>query len=156
MKLEFTSSQRAPSLDRGAQTLFEAVPPCDADNPLHSAQSDAQAALAKSERYVFDPQDGVRAVTLLERAARCFRRAGEEALHDRLRKEAQRLRATVESDVQLHRLRLERALAAGRTKSASQHIQFLQSAYGHRGQSSFYRGLRQLQTRLSAAKKEQP
>jgi len=66
----------------------------------------------KRERHPFYASDGVEAVGLYQTAAACFEQAGEAASAEELRSLARQLRADVNDDFRVRRLRLERALEA--------------------------------------------
>jgi hypothetical protein len=64
----------------------------------------------KRERHPFYTSDGVEAVALYRMSAACFERAGDAASATELEAAAQQLRADVNDDFRVRRLRLERAL----------------------------------------------
>jgi hypothetical protein len=64
----------------------------------------------KRERHPFYASDGVEAVSLYQTAAACFERAGDTPRAAELKALAQQLRADVNDDFRVRRLRLERSL----------------------------------------------
>ena len=101
-----------PETAATAPPLFGALPTCGADGPaaLHNAGEAAEAAAAKSERYVFSAQDGVTAVALYGKAQVCFGQAGQTNDARRMQTEREALTRRIEEDYTTHRLRLERGL----------------------------------------------
>jgi hypothetical protein len=100
--------------------LFGEAAPCGAEGPaaLHAAREAAEAAAAKSERYVFSAQDGVTAVTLYARAEACFGRSGAAADARRMATEREAMTRRIDEDYKTHRLRLERSLHHARFPEA--------------------------------------
>lgn len=92
--------------------LFQEVPTCPASGTAveHRASEDAEAALAKSERYPFDPSDGVESVRLYRTAQACYTALANAPAAAEMQREADYMQHRIEEDYRTHRLRLERAL----------------------------------------------
>lgn len=122
---------------------------CTSANPGHRAELARDAAEAKSERSVFDLQDGVSAVSLYEEASACYRRAGDEARGTASLARASELREGLLTDYKRRRLRLERALAAGQEHVAAKEVRRLQELLRHQPNSATSLALRRLALRLA-------
>ncbi len=85
---------------------------------LARADLDAEAALAKSERYPFDPSDGVESVTLYRQASSCYQGAGVADAATRMQEEATWMQRRIDDDYLSHRFRLERAIEQQRHADA--------------------------------------
>ncbi len=93
--------------------LFGAAETCPASGSAVLRQADlfSEIALAKSERYPFDPSDGVESVRLYRRSQACYSVGGVEDAATQMQLEGDFMQRRVEEDYAAHRLRLERALA---------------------------------------------
>lgn len=122
-----------PETAATAPPLFAALPVCGVQAPadLHNAREAAEAAAAKSERYVFSAQDGVTAVTLYAKAQVCFAQAGHAADAQRMQRERESLGQRIDEDYKTHRLRLERALRLGRFDDAAAEARALRALTRH-------------------------
>ncbi|GAB4200394.1 MAG: hypothetical protein OHK0013_11380 [Sandaracinaceae bacterium] len=100
--------------------LFATPEACPASGVAVLRQADlfAEIALAKSERYPFDPSDGVESVRLYRRSQACFQVAGVADAAAEMQREADFMERRVTEDYSAHRLRLERALAHQRFEDA--------------------------------------
>jgi hypothetical protein len=65
----------------------------------------------RTERYPYDPRDGIRGVTLLLRAGACHRAAGRTREANRAASAAKRLSSRIAQDYSAARVGLERALS---------------------------------------------
>lgn len=92
--------------------LFADVPVCADTGPGADRRADdnAEAALAKSERYPFDPGDGVESVRLYRTAQACYLALGNAPAAAEMQREGDYMQHRIEEDYRTHRLRLERAL----------------------------------------------
>jgi hypothetical protein len=115
--------------------LFAAAPPkCPEAEPAAAgsrAKEAADAARAKSERYPFAAQDGVRAAELYALAAACFTAAGRDGDADRMTRDRKSLVAHIDEDYRTHRLKLERAVEYRRTRQALLESRALLALVGH-------------------------
>ena len=107
-----------------------ATPPC----PVNvAARAHALAvekrilADGKRERHPFSAADGVEAVTLYQAAAACFALAGDTESASELTSVAARLRADVNDDFRVRRLRLDRALASRNDEVAAHEVIMLRT-----------------------------
>lgn len=100
--------------------LFDPEVPCPASgaSALYNADEDAEAALAKSERYPFDASDGVESVTLYRRSQSCYTTVGQTDAASRMRAEGDWMQRRIEEDFTTHRLRLTRAMEQERWPDA--------------------------------------
>lgn len=92
--------------------LFDAEVACPASgaSALYAADQDAEAALAKSERYPFDSSDGVESVTLYRRSQACYAAVGQADAASRMSAEGDWMQRRIEEDFTTHKLRLTRAM----------------------------------------------
>lgn len=100
--------------------LFASAETCPASGSTVLRQADllAEIALAKSERYPFDPSDGVESVRRYRQAQACYAAASQTSAAAEMQAEADFMQRRVEEDYAAHRLRLERALAHQRHEDA--------------------------------------
>ncbi|MBT8496524.1 MAG: FHA domain-containing protein, partial [Deltaproteobacteria bacterium] len=96
-------SAKAPELFASKLTCPKSGEPSGLGKELSSA------AVAKAERYAFDPADGIEAVELYRQAAACLEKAGERPLAAKITSAAEALEQTVGEDYKTHRVRLKRA-----------------------------------------------
>lgn len=92
----------------------ENAPRCKQSSPkqaLALARDHAVLADAKNERRPFHVQDGVKAVSLYEEAAACFRVANEPKAAAAYGKLAGKLKKEISNDYRTHRVRLEHAIS---------------------------------------------
>lgn len=114
----------------------------------HRADEDAEAAIAKSERYPFASQDGVEAVNLYMRSVSCYRAIGAEREARLMEREGNLMRRRIEEDYRHHRLRLERSLEHGRLPDALLETRALIELLRHQGDDPYITWLRQLARQL--------
>jgi len=120
----FLSDPGGTSIDTNAPAeqlvLFGEAPACPStgDTALYAADADAEAALAKSERYPFDPSDGVESVTLYRRSQACYALVGQTEAASRMQHEGDWMQHRIEEDYTTHRLRLERSMEQERWPDA--------------------------------------
>jgi hypothetical protein len=100
--------------------LFATPQPCDAQGSAVLRQADlySEIAMAKSERYPFDPSDGVHSARLYRRAQACYTQANVPASATEMQREAEFMERRVSEDYAAHQLRLGRALANERLEDA--------------------------------------
>ena len=82
------------------------------------ATQSSEAALAKSERYPFDPADGRDSVVLYDTAYVCFQAQGATAPAQEMLRERDYMRRRIQEDYDTHRLRMGRALELERFDDA--------------------------------------
>lgn len=130
--------------------LFSAPPEkCTSRNPLHRAIQAEEAGLAKSERYVFAPQDGITAVELLQEAEACYRAASMSSDVARVSDLNKGMRHALEQDFKLLQLRLSRALETDSPHLALAPIHTLLALMRHKPESDYALALHRLAVRLS-------
>jgi hypothetical protein len=106
--------------------------PTSGAQALYTADEDAEAALAKSERYPFDASDGVESVMLYRRAQACYAAVGQTQAAIRVQHEGDWMQRRIEEDYATHRLRLERAMEQQRWADALLEIRALLALTRHR------------------------
>ena len=133
--------------------VFEAEANCPSSggNTRHRADLEAEAAIAKSERYPFNSQDGVQAVNRYRRAEACYRDLGLTEQAEAMAHEGERMERRIEEDYQTHRLRLERALEQGRLADALLETRALRQLLQHKPIDPYVRWLEQLERQLRLA-----
>lgn len=94
------------------------------------AEERENMAQTKRQRWRFYTRDGVDAVALFEVSAACYRAAGDPRA-DELDLYAKGMRSGVEQEFHVYRLRLERALDRGDTRSALAQIRFIEGMLVH-------------------------
>ncbi len=101
-------------------TLFDPEVACSSSGAgaLYSADEDAEAALAKSERYPFDASDGVESVVLYRRSQACYALVGQGEASQRMQHEGDWMQHRIEEDFTTHKLRLTRAMEQQRWPDA--------------------------------------
>jgi hypothetical protein len=121
--------------------------PIQGGTARHRADQDAEAAIAKSERYPFAAQDGVQAVRLYRRANACYTalQATQEA--ELMRREGDVMQRRIEEDYQTHRLRLELSLEQQRMPDALLETRALIELLRHKN-DPYLTWLRQLERQL--------
>ena len=92
--------------------------PEDKGGALPRAREASDAAVAKRERYAFEPQDGIQAVQHFGVAAACFAAGGQDRDAEAARQNRQQLIDRIEEDYRTRRLGLQRALEYRRTRQA--------------------------------------
>ena len=136
--------------------LFAAASACDSTPPDAAARRAEEAGSLQSERYVFEAQDGVRAVTSFELAASCYAAAGDSAGADAAREQAAAMKTRIEGEVSLRRLRLERALDRGDTNSALRDLDYLADLLRHLPESDMAIAVGNLGRRLRLNESDTP
>jgi hypothetical protein len=103
-----------------APALLAAQPACADQGPAALARGveSEQGAIAKAERYAFDPHDGVEAVELYGLSASCYGLAGDRAGAQRAGAAESVWRGKLDAQYQWHRLRLRLALDRGQKAEA--------------------------------------
>jgi hypothetical protein len=112
--LSFRASQKSEAVPTAVPELWsDAAATCPVSTTGQArafAVEKRIVADGKRERHPFYASDGVEAVGLYQIAAACFERAGDQRSAAELKAQAQQLRADVNDDFRVRRLRLERAL----------------------------------------------
>lgn len=136
-----------------APELFDAEVPCQTSGGTarHQADRDAEAAIAKSERYPFAAQDGVQAVRLYRRAQACYTAVGATTEAEQMRREGEVMEHRIDEDYTTHRLRLDRALRQGRLADAVIETNALIELVRHKEGDPYLEWLRQLARQLQLA-----
>ena len=118
--------------------LFPPDAPCPYTGPqaLGRAAEAEQAGMAHSERYSFEPYDGVQAALAYRLAATCFTAGSDPTSAARAAASAQRWKVKLEGRYQGHQLRLRVALDRGRNDHALSEVRSLKRLL--RGQNGPY------------------
>lgn len=134
------------------QLVDETVPcPPNTQNVRHRADQDAEAAIAKAERYPFSSQDGVEAVRLYRRAESCYRNVGATTEATQMQREGNAMARRLDEDYRTHRLRLQRALEQARLPDALLETRALIELVRHREGDPYLAWLNQLARQLELA-----
>lgn len=133
--------------------MFEEAVSCASSggSARHHADRDAEAAIAKSERYPFAAQDGVQAVKLYRRAQACYTAVGASTEAAQMGREGDLMARRIDEDYTTHRLRLERSLEQGRLADAVIETRALIELLRHREGDAYLAWLRQLERQLQLA-----
>lgn len=119
----------APALlDAAVATCPNAVSPT---LPAYAAER-ARIGLAKRERSPFAPADGIEAVTLLETAAACYRLVAMPEAEHEASAAALGLRARLEEEYHVRRVRVEHAFKVGDPLGAKRELAVLIPMTAHR------------------------
>jgi hypothetical protein len=117
----------------------------------HVADRDAEAAIAKAERYPFAAQDGVQAVHLYRHAQACYRAVGAANEARLMEREGNVMARRIDEDYRTHRLRLERALRQSRLADSLIETRALIELLHHREGDPYLAWLNQLARQLQLA-----
>jgi len=101
--------------------LFADLTACPATDPMQAlarAELSAEAGLAKSERYPFDPGDGLDSVVMYDTAYVCYAAQHATAPATEMQRERDYMRHRIQEDYDTHRLRMTRALELERYEDA--------------------------------------
>ena len=140
--------------------LFEgASPECRVTGEQAAAAGAQRLALAglQRERHPFDVTQGVAAVASYELSAACFRRAGMDAQATSAQRAGEALKARIEADYRVHRVRLEHALDGEDHRTSLREVKVLRKLTSERtGEYVDWLGTaeRYVERRLRAMKKE--
>jgi hypothetical protein len=118
-------------------------------NAAARARSEADAGFFKSDRYVFDLEDGVQAVDHFALAAACYAASGSEVDAARMRTEHDALAGRIDEDYAGYRLKLERAIRDGLFEDALLRVRALRRLTRHI-QSDYTTWLESLEQQLRA------
>ncbi len=120
--------------------LFATAEACPTTGSAVLRQADlfAEIALAKSERYPFDPSDGVESVRLYRRSQACYTAASVADAATQMQAEGDFMQRRVDEDYAAHRLRLERALAHQRYEDALYETQAILAILRREDQTNAY------------------
>ncbi len=145
-----SSTSAGGSLAEAPALFEEDASLCRGENPGHRAVALEEQAIAKSERLVFDLQDGIEAVALYKEAHACFAKSGQDAEAEIVLAAGEALRATLEEHYDLLRLRLARDLSAENLASAQLQVRKLSELLRHKPNSQYALALRRLAGQLSS------
>lgn len=110
-------------------------------NPLKAAHRLEERAQLRSDRYAYDPRDGVLAVLRYREAEACYRAVGAQVAASRLREVAAVFSARVDTDYAAARLNLVNALEQERWRAALSEIRRLLLLTDHLGRHAYVQWL---------------
>jgi hypothetical protein len=139
----------ASKLPADPPELFDGEHSCSGKNAAHRARIAEDAAVAKSERAVFDKQDGVSAVELFATAEACYGTVQMTSDAKYVATRGKELREELNEEYKLLRMRLARALSEGDHALASSQLKQLLALLQHRSETDFVLSLRRLELQLS-------
>ncbi len=141
--------KKPPAVD--IEHMLETDIGCGEGGPAHyRAERHMISAVAKQERYPFDPNDGVQAVGLYRKAATCYEAVGEPKSAQHARTQASRLASRIRIDFQVHQTRLERSVKYQAYSQALVEARFLQRLVIHK-KTEYSRWIDGVERRLSLA-----
>jgi hypothetical protein len=136
LTIEQPSADLPDAVDPPALWSSEVKAACSegaADTAAALAERERLRAEAARERSPFYPEEGLNAVALFERASACYRVAGQAPRAQQTERAALELKRRAESDVHVHHVRLERALATRSYEQARREVRILLAFMGKRG-----------------------
>lgn len=116
---------------------------------LESGRRSEELARLRTDRYMYDPRDGVRAVRRYEEAESCYRAAGDELGARRARRAGATLTARVNTDYAAARLNLLNALERERWSVALSEIRRLLLLTDHIGRHEYVEWLSKIIGRVT-------
>jgi len=119
-------------------------------NVLASGRRSEELARLRSDRYAYDPRDGVRAVHRYQESESCYRAEGDELGARRVRRAMAALTARVNTDYAAARLNLLNALEQERWSAAFSEIRRLVLLTDHIGRDEYVEWLRNNIGRVAA------
>jgi len=117
---------------------------------LASGRRSEELARLRSDRYAYDPRDGVRAVHRYQEAESCYRAEGDELGARRVRRAMAALSTRVNTDYAAARLNLLNALEQERWSAAFSEIRRLLLLTDHIGRDEYVEWLRKNIGRVAA------
>lgn len=155
-----------PLTDLRVPTAFPEIIPTEkaaCSGPKETSNEDAIDALntadAKSDRYPFDPQDGIEAIRLYAKSVACAQRAGNKELVAQAATSGKKLVDKIVTDYATHRVAMARALEMEDHKAALYHTSVLISLVQHTGSpylQQLYRNAQKLKMQVAKEDKENP
>jgi hypothetical protein len=121
----------APVLLAAKDPNLQCPPVAPEQRPVLATEK-LRVALAKRERSPFSPQDGFEAVTLFEVSAACFRASNQAEQANDASRSADLLRAKLDEDYRLRRVRLEHYYRTHQTAAAKRELAVLIPMTSHR------------------------
>lgn len=119
------SLKAPPAPPLWAHQTDEKCPHADAVPAAAFATEQRVLAEGKRERAPFHLEDGVAAVKYLERAAACYKAAGDVGREQEARSTSDSLRTRMNDEFHVHQVRLERALASAEYDGARTEVRLL-------------------------------
>ena len=117
---------------------------------LENGRRSEELALLRSDRYAYDPRDGVRAVRRYQEAEACYRAAGATSDVIRVRRSITALTARVNTDYAAARLNLVNALEQDRWSDALREIHRLLLLTDHLRRHEYVEWLKKIIGRVRA------
>ncbi len=119
-------------------------------NGFASGRRTEELARLRTDRYVYDPRDGIRAVQRYQEAESCYRATGDEVGIRRTRRAGAALAARVNTDYAAARLNLLNALERERWSVALTEIRRLLLLTNHIGRHEYVEWLSEIIGRVTA------
>jgi hypothetical protein len=116
---------------------------------LENGRRSEEFARLRTDRYAYDPRDGVRAVRRYQEAESCYRAAGDEFGAQRVRRAGAALTARVNTDYAAARLNLLNALERERWSVALSEIRRLLLLTDHIGRHEYVEWLSKIIGRVA-------
>ncbi len=151
----FVRQNYAKPMDDGTArvhpALFGDAPTCPTrEMALRSGIRAEEVASFRSDRYPYDPRDGVRAVQSYRTAASCYEVAGRLSDAERTRFVGQELTDQIVTDYAAARLRLANAIGAERWADVLRETRHLQLLTSHLGGHEYVEWLKEILGRATA------
>ncbi len=135
-----------PTLTSTSRSTCTYVVPSDAD---HAAFENERAALAKQQRFPFDPRDGVEAIEDLSQSEACYRVAGRVDEASRIHATVERWSDYVSGEYTTVRLRLKFDLEHNKYADAIMQIDAVRAFLPPHGAGPYYQWLTQTRDLLA-------
>jgi len=116
---------------------------------LENGRRSEELARLRTDRYAYDPRDGVRGVRRYQQAESCYRAAGDEVGAHRARRASAALTARVNTDYAAARLNLLNALERERWSVALSEIRRLRLLTDHIGRHEYVEWLSKIIGRVT-------
>lgn len=143
-------SAGTPAADPHPELFVEEVACPRRGGVLEDGRRSEELALLRSDRYAYDPRDGVRAVQRYQEAEACYRAAGATSDVVRVRRSIAALIARVNTDYAAARLNLVNALEQDRWSDALREIHRLLLLTEHLRRHGYVEWLKRIIGRVAA------
>ena len=144
-----TPMVRNPPFDTYPELFVEGGTCPPHGDALENGRRSEELARLRTDRYAYDPRDGVRAVARYQEAESCYRAAGDELGARRVRRAGAALTARVNTDYAAARLNLLNALERERWSVALSEIHRLLLLTEHIGRHEYVEWLSKIIGRVA-------
>ncbi len=121
---------------------------CPEGNPAHLAQTLADEAAARMDRYPFDAREGILAVQLYDQSGACFQQIRQPEARAAFHTIRDQVATRIEDDFRSNKLMLERSLETERYYEALLAVRTLSRLLQHREESAYSQWVFLLERRL--------